>query len=386
MAAFGLTCIPFCGRCDIYTPVLDEIAGNSRTMKIYGMEREAARSENATGLSPADPEVEFGYLWGEPGIGNRKDVSVSQSFDFPILYGKRNRLSKEKDQASESLMASKRNEFLLEAKLLLIEIIYRNGMSVLANEQAERAEEMLGAYRKLLESGSVTRTDYNNAALSALEYENQAVQFRIERESALRELKRLNGGKAVEFDHTAFPSQLLPGDFETWFQEAESRNPALKHLNDLVSAGKGEIAVAKAEGLPKLSVGYSGEFVAGGTYQGVTAGISIPLWENRHKVRAARNRQALALMELEQARADYRDNLKVLYNQARGLASIEERYIAGLKDCSNEELLKKALASGKITLHEYLGDMEATYSVRAKLLEVQRDKAVAMAKLTSFEL
>ena len=54
----------------------------------------ARRAGNHVGLTPSDPEVEFGYLWSRPAAGgNRKDVSLTQQFDFPTAYVERSRLA-----------------------------------------------------------------------------------------------------------------------------------------------------------------------------------------------------------------------------------------------------------------------------------------------------
>lgn len=40
--------------------------------------------------------------------------------------------------------------------------------------------------------------------------------------------------------------------------------------------------------LPKFSAGYSLERTLGQKYQGISVGISIPLWENKNRVKQAK--------------------------------------------------------------------------------------------------
>ena len=48
---------------DIYLPVLQQIEQNSTTLNALKEQLEAQKIGNKTGLTPANPEVEFGYLW-----------------------------------------------------------------------------------------------------------------------------------------------------------------------------------------------------------------------------------------------------------------------------------------------------------------------------------
>ena len=63
---------------DIYKNVLQSVEEGSTTLRALHEQALARKAENHTGLTPADPEVEFGYLWAHPSAGgNRKDVAFS---------------------------------------------------------------------------------------------------------------------------------------------------------------------------------------------------------------------------------------------------------------------------------------------------------------------
>ena len=79
--------------------VLKEIEMNNTTLKAYREKANADKIGNKTGINMANPEVEFGYLWGSPsGEGNRVDLNVTQSFDFPTAYRYKTQLSDGKIQ------------------------------------------------------------------------------------------------------------------------------------------------------------------------------------------------------------------------------------------------------------------------------------------------
>lgn len=378
----------FCGVWgqDIYTPVLDEIAANSLLLQVYGRECEAALADNATGLTPANPEVEFGYLWGNRETGNRKDVSVSQEFDFPTVYGRRRSLARGKDTSARTLMKARRMEVMLEAKELLVELVYCNAMTAQAEQRRDNARSIKELYSRLVTTGQATQIDFNKAALNLTEADNEVSRLEVERQVLLDRLAALNGGKAVSFDHASYPAQTLPVDFEQWFAEAEKGNPALLYLKSQIEVGDREVALAKASGLPKISVGYQGEYVAGSNFSGVTLGVSIPLWENRGQVNRARSEKAVAEKELEDAREDYHLNLRSYFRQARALEEMEARYAAALDASSNDAWLDRSLELGQINLLQYLTEKQYMYGMREKLLATRRDRALALARLHSFSL
>lgn len=78
-----------------YTAVLQEIESNSTTLKALREQAEADKLASRTGIYLDNPEVEFNYLWGDPSVmGNRTDVSVKQSFDFPSAYAYKGKIAK----------------------------------------------------------------------------------------------------------------------------------------------------------------------------------------------------------------------------------------------------------------------------------------------------
>lgn len=75
------------------------------------------------------PEVGFDYLWGSPAdIGTRKDISVTQSIDIATISGTKGKIAKSESELSDMQFNVRRQEILLQAKLLYINIIYCNAV------------------------------------------------------------------------------------------------------------------------------------------------------------------------------------------------------------------------------------------------------------------
>lgn len=383
----ALVALPAMGQ-DAYSPVLGQIERNSPTLAALREQAEVRRLAGRTDIFPADPEVEFGYLWGAPAaVGARKDVSVRQSFDFPAVYARRGRLAESLGGCAEWLYRSQRMELLLSAKRVCIELVYYNGLAELYGRMLENARLVADAYGKREQSGDANRLDFNKARLNLASMEGEASRADIERARLLSELARLNGGAALEFGRSEYaPTPLAAAVFEEWYAAAAAASPALQYLLSQVEVGERRVELSCAQSLPSFSLGYMGEFVSGQNYQGVTLGLSIPLWENRNKVRLARAEARASVAAAEDAKIQYYNRLKSLHARVAELSENVRRYASALSEGDNDRLLREAYSAGEISLLSYLLELDYLVDVRVKLLQAERDYELALAELNAAAL
>lgn len=369
-----------------FDAVLREIERNSTSLAAMTRRTEAQKIGNRTGLAPENPEVELGYLPGIHG-GARKDIGISQSFDFPTLYSRRGKLADAQNLSADWQLRSQRMELLLTAEQYCIELVYNNALAALYSRQVDNARDIAEAYNRKLSLGEATRIECNKAALNLTNLENDLKSVNLEINRLKSELKLLNGGQAVEIADTAYSSVMpLPVDFDGWVSEAEAANPDFGYLRQEVEVAKRGVGVSKAMGLPKLSVGYAGEFTPDEGYQGVKIGVSIPLWENRNRVKHARAEVAAAEQTIDDARLRYINRLTFLFEQAKELKGNVARYEEVFSRNSNDELLFKAFKGGELSLLDYLLELEYYFSSYEKLMKTRRDLRMAMAELYAYKL
>ncbi len=140
------------------------------------------------------------------------------------------------------------------------------------------------------------------------------------------------------------------------------------------------------KGLPSLSAGYMSEKVVGERFQGISVGISIPLWENKNRVKQAKASVRAAESRETDSRLQFYNQLQILYNRTTGLKAASEKYRQSLTEANNTELLKKALDAGEISMLEYMVEMGLYYDTISKALETERDYQKAFAELSAVEL
>ncbi len=368
---------------DIYAPVLEQIARNNGQLAVARSLYDATATENSVGLAPENPEVEFGYLIGNKASGNRKDVKITQSFDFPSVYSHRSALQKQRTNTAALQLQSEKRDLMLQAKELLIELLYNNAMHKLCSLQTDTRLQLVDTYSALAEKGEATDVDLNKARLSHELMQAELSSFAAEQQRLLDELRILNGGQPVSFSETEFPKQMLPADFETWIAENQHKNPDLLMLDSEIKSGQTDIKLARAETLPKFSVGYQGEFVSDAPFQGVVVGLSIPLWENRNKVRAAKSRHQATVIAADNALATYTERMRMLFNQAKTLERIENSCNDAIAANPLTELLDKQLQYGQIPLTDYLFELQECQQANRQLLDIRRQLALVLAKLNA---
>lgn len=367
--------------------VLRMVERNNTTLQALQHTAEAQRLENRDGLALPDPDIEFSYLWGGPSaIGKRKDVSVAQGFDIATLTGLKGKVAREKDVLVEWQYKTDRIAVLLEAKQCCIDLIYYNAQIGQLDVRLSNAREIADGQMKRLHSGEGNRLEYNNVMLNISVIEGESIRMRTERDALLAQLTGLCGGETVDFTVTEFERVDMPVDFTVWYRTVETDNPSLACVRQETEVSRRQLTLDKTMGLPSFSLGYMGEFTAGERYQGITLGMSVPLWSNKNRVR--QSRAALRAAESRQddaARTAYR-NMETQFRRTAGLKAVAETCRTSLEKADNRQLLKTALDEGEISVLDYLTGMGLYYDAASKALDAERAYQKAFAELTATSL
>lgn len=367
--------------------ILESIRQNNTTLNALREKATADKIGNKTGINPENPEVEFGYLWGSPSTeGNRKDLSITQTFDFPLAYRYKSQLSKGQNQQVDLVFDAEERTILQEARLLCVELTYRNLLDKQLTQRLAHAQELAEGYEVLFSKGEINIIDYNKTKLNLLTIRKANEVNIVERNILSDKLKIMNGGLPISAELLfAYPEYLLPSDFISWITVAEEMNPELKAVEQNITLSRKQEQLTRALNLPKLSAGYVSERVPGSTQQGVSVGVSIPLWEGKNTVRHQKAQTIAMQAQHEDARLQFQNEVKSSYEKARKLQNVLQEYDQLLKTSNNEELLKKAFAQGELSLINYLLELSAYYEAIDQFLETERDYQLAAAELRQWE-
>jgi outer membrane protein TolC len=367
--------------------VLNEVEKNNKSIQSNKKYWEARRAEFKTGLTPYDPQVEYDYLFGSPvGAGNQRDFSVTQRLDFPTTYKRKRELSNTQAAQTELQQRVHRQDVLLQAKLVTLQIIYLNKKAAELNWRLANTQQLVQDYQKKLDKGDVIILDVNKAKLQLLNINNEVALNKNEIQVATTRLTELNGGQPIQVSDTTYPVTATVPDFETLDSLIEAADPILKVYEQEKEIAQRQIAVQKSLNLPKIETGYHSQGILGQSYKGVHAGITIPLWENKNRLKAAQANLDYATTNAQTHIIEHRLENKGYYDQlAVRLQSMQE-YHQLLSTLNNTALLNKALRLGQITIIQYFQDEAYYFSAYDKYLQMEWEYQQAIAKLYKFQL
>lgn len=367
--------------------VLQEIEKNNKSLQAEKQYWEAEKLFYRTGLNPENPKAEYDYMIGSPeGAGNQTDMSITQAIDFPTAYAKRRNVSKEQVHQAEYKFQVTRQEILLEAKLICLELIHRNKLAEQLSMRLLNANKLLLATNQKATQGETNVLDLNKIKLLRLEIKNDFERNDMAVINLKQKLTELNGNNVPDLDGFAYPViETLP-PFETLDSLIEANDPIVKVYQQDVSIGAEQVALSKSITLPKLEAGYHYQAILGQRYQGFHIGTSIPLWENKNKVKAQQARLSYNEIQVQEHRIEHQSRNKRVYESYLHWHSTVEEYQLLLTTSNNEALLGKAFEAGQMSLIEYLIEVRYLYDAIERFLEAERELYNAVAILHKYRL
>lgn len=371
----------------VYERILQDIDQNNTSLRTLNTQIDALKVQNLTGIYLNNPEVAYSYLWGKPSdLGKQQDLSITQEFDIATLTGKRKTLANSQNKLVELDYNTQRIQILQTAKENIITVIYYNNLIAQLETQQQHAQEIFALYKKKLALGDATIIEFNRSKVNLANIQGQIAQIHTERERTLGDLKQQNGGVEVAILETEYPLEALPTHFETWYAEVIKRSPILQSLQQEIIVDDQHIAVQKSANLPTISAGFAREKIIDEDFKGVTLGVSIPLWQNKNKVKHARLAKIASEERLKDFQTQAYTQLQSLYQKANNDKKTMEIYRSSIDNSSTNRLLKKALDAGEITLLEYTVEQNIYYENYSKSVEAQQNYQLALAKLHEFLL
>lgn len=367
--------------------LLATIAQNNLMLKANSQYWNARDIEYRTGLTPYDPTVEFDYMIGSPaGAGNQKDFAITQRFDFPTAYLRKRQLSNVQIEQSQWQQQAYKKDLLLKAKQTALTLIYQNKRQAELGRRLEAVRQLVNDYQTKLDKGDGTILEVNKAKLQLLAVQNDWQHNQAEIAELQVKLSELNGEHRIVFNDTTYPPVPILPDFETLDADIESNDPLIKvyQYNERITTA--QIGVQRALALPKPEVGYHSQGILGQSYKGFHIGTSIPLWENRNRVKTEKANLVHNQLQITAHRVEHRNENRRHYEEYLGRKASIDKYNVIIATQNNTALLSKALMLGQITTIEYFLELSYYYSACDKYLQIEHEYHQAIAALYKYQL
>ena len=367
--------------------VLNEMLHNNQQLKVAAKECERLKIESTIGLLPADPEVEYGYLWGSPAtMGNRKDFSVTQNLDFPTVYTSKNKFSRIQQSMADKLFQKNKQEVVSTALNLMIELIYHQKLLSVLEARFADVQKISEMTRRMLEAGEIGLLEKDKADLQLLNIQNEVEVCKTDMQKLRIRLKALNGNKALRINSKFYPEFLSLADESTTRSLFLQQNADFLIMKEEVDLHKQQIIVSNNEYLPNFSVAYATEIILDEKLKGIKAGISIPLWHKRNTVKLSK----IAFSEKEDQMLEFNQTKEAEWDQLwTQYKSQKDRFLT-MKNLLDRIVPNKSLMMafdlGEISLMEFITESAFYYDGQDSYLQLEKDMYLNIAEIKKVEL
>lgn len=366
--------------------ILRQIESASPEMQAQRELTSALKTEAKTGKYLSNPTVEMENLWGGAERAYNAELTVAQAFDFPTAYASRNKIARMQSSLYDNQQAAFRQQFLLDAELLCIDIIHLTRLDELYRQRLDRAVQMNDVYRKKMESGGANMMEYNKTNIELIDAQTQFDMNTAELQAKRRQLGTLTGNPDDTFADLQYPSRETSSPFEQISQGYLDGNPQIESLKNEVDINQRTVTLNRALSLPQFEVGYRHNFGVEGRYKGFLVGLSVPLFERKNTVKAAKARVSSSNVQLESTRRNLTSEVRRLYDQTLSLQRSIDATRELISNLKALETLDKALDAGQINIIDYLTESAVILQSKERLYQLERDYQAAAAQLFRYEL
>ncbi|MCE7990833.1 MAG: TolC family protein [Roseivirga sp.] len=367
--------------------ILQAIEQNNKELKAWSSQLESNKLALKTSNNLPDPQLGAFYLpFGDHVGGDYAEFQLTQSFEFPSVYGARRNLIGEQSARLELDYQVKRQEVLLTARQYCASLIYLNKRKQLEEKRVEQARTVFEHVQELFDKEEVSVLDLNKAKVAWMQEKFKIEHIEHESRNLLLLLKNLNGGKELTFQASEYLDALeLPEQDEIWEYKL-TRDPSLKLLKQDQVVAQNALKLSKSKTLPNLSTGFNYQGVRGNNFSGVYAGLSLPLWSNRNKVKAAQLRldfsESWSAANTDQRRTVFEKQ----YYEYRMLLSKFREYQTTLSGLNSDELLLRSYQAGQITFMEYYMELQFYRQAYDAMLDMENQLYQSRADLLKHQL
>ena len=367
--------------------VLANVAKNNKSILANQQYWDAKKLLYKTGLNPSNPKFEYEYLAGSGATGgDQVDYYVVQSFDFPTAYIKKNQVANRQIAQSNFQRAAFRQDILLKAKEYCVQLIYLNKRQLELTKRVESSSQVMKSYQAKLDQGEGNLLDLNKAKLQLLSLENELRLNQSNINQFNQKLTEMNGGTEIIFNEVLYPLFPTIPDFKTLQSTIEANDPNLKSIHQQNEIDKKKLELSRAMALPKIEGGYRSQEFAGQKIQGIHLGVTIPLWENKNKVKHQKAHLGFNDLKVEEHHNEHHNEIQQLYEKYTSLNTTIQEYEKLIGTVNNAILLTKAMELGEISAIQYYMELNYFYDSYDSYLQLQRDYYQVIAELYKYEL
>mgnify|MGYP003624672071 FL=1 len=387
-AICGCLCV-FSGfaQTDTMGELLNSIAQNNAELQAYRAFIESRQLDNKSGNNLPDPQLSAFYLpYGDNNGAEYTEYQISQSFEFPTVYGARGKWNDLQGQQLENEYAKLRQEILLQASKLIVDITSLQKRKELERTRREQGKQVYEQIQELYEKEQVGILDLNKAKIAWIQEQFIVEQIETETQNSMLQLQKLNGGQPVDLDKIQLLEETELESLEMLWQAKMAKDPALQQLSFNESVSQQKIKLEQNKVLPDLTAGYNYQGVNGNNFSGFYGGVSIPLWNSKNKVKAAEADLEYRQSQTKATTATLSTSFQERYNKYQVTLKKYMEYRTTMESLNSEALLFKAFTLGELSFMEYYVELRFYREALDTMLQMEKELYQLKAELLKHRL
>ena len=365
--------------------VLQQIKLNNTQLKALNAEIEAQTADIKSSNNLSDPTIDGAYLFGVGSIGDKWELGVSQEFDWPGIYSARGKVNKARIEALAQSYAQKQIEILSEARNICLEIICLNRRIKFENNILANLDSLYDKSLKGLEYGEISILDTNKLKIERLGVTQSIAGNKALLQAKIKQLEGLNGN--IPLNDVAslsdYPEQQLHS-LDEYLSQMKASDPQLRQISSEIEASNKQVSVTRMQNLPKFSLGYRHVNEIGDHFNGVGVGLSIPVFENRGKNKAAKAQAIASQLSFDDVISTRTAEITASHQKAVAVRQQLDGYRDALLKCNNIEILDKALYGGQISLINYLLELRYFIEAQNALIDIEFEYNTLITDLNKY--
>ena len=362
--------------------ILVQIEQNNIELKAFQSYIDGQKLQNKSGNNLPNPELIGYYLpFGEHQSGDYTEFEISQSFEFPSVYGARNKLISLKAEQLQTVFTKKRQEVLITAKAGLINLAVLQKQEEIEAKRKQQSLQVFEQVQELYQKDQVGILDLNKAKVAWMQEKFVLERLETEIQNLIRALQTFNGGSPLDLSNFQLPVPVQVQTLEILWDEKLAKDPNLLEIRASEASAGQNVTLEKNKALPNLALGYNYQGVSDNTFSGIYGGLSIPLWNSKNKVKAAKANyeylQSSTKVEQQLLYTQFQEE----YYQYQLLFDEYSEYQKTMENLNSEDLLFKAYSLGEYSFLDYYMEMQFYRDATDKMLQMEKQLQLLQAQL-----
>ena len=377
IASLGSLCVPAQTTGIDINAVLQSVCTNNKQLQALRQSNEAAIMEQRSGNSIfGATSVEYSPFFrkGTNGIAS-SELIVSQEFKLPSAYtAQRKAVDLQQDVLNREYNIALR-DIMLEAQNLCFDLQTAVLTATLINDRMTATDSLLSICRKQMRHGNATIMDLNRIRLDSMNIQSDLARNAGETAQLKIALQKLGASESSLNPRSANTSTMPDIAIPT--------SADLQFANATLKQARQEVKVAKQTMLPTFTIGYRRNTEHGeNASNGPLIGVSVPLFSNSRKTKAARLKQSAAQLEIDNVQHQIDTRRKALKAESDNLQQQLATYDIILMQQTLATLMK-AVNAGELSIAEYYVESAKIHSTLQEKLSVENRLNKVQAEIKS---